>query len=370
MKKITQSLTLPIDRTFHASYDKKRINHDSINEMEDSKFHPMDKKTTLKDIAAICNCSVTTVSRALKKSPTISKAMQQRVSETAQKLGYIPNSLATSMRTGSTNTIAACLQDFRNPFFAAIAKYIESYSRKQGYFSLFTTTNEQPSHEYEVCKSLLEKNVDGILFFPIQRDTKAVELLIQQHIPLVLVGRYFDEIDTDYVISDDAQGAYLVTKHLISKNAKNILFMNVSNSISSARNREIGYLRALCEHGLTPHVLEGSMEYGKTREAIMDMADSLRHYDAIITFCDIMGFEAYHTLSGMGYRIPSDIMLASLDGLQQDIILPIELTCAGTNRRLMVEKSVNLLLDKIKGCSTDEKQHIMIEQYLLEGSTT
>ena len=332
----------------------------------------IEKKPTLKDIAALCNCSITTVSRALKKSPTISRAMQQKVSDTARALGYIPNSLATSMRTGSTHTIAACIQDFRNPFFSAIAKYTESYSRLHGYFALFATTNEQPSQEYEVCKSLLEKNVDGILLFPIQRDTKAVELLLQQNIPLVLVGRYFDEIDTDYVVTDDAQGAYLVASHLAKKNARHILFLNVSRRISSARHREAGYLRALEEHGLAPNIIETTMEFGRTRETLTAMRSQLPRYDAIMTFCDIMGFEAYHTLCSMGIRIPQDMMLASLDGLQQDIILPIELTCAGTNRRLLVEKAVNMLVDKIQEDAprSGPRQHIVIEQYLLEGSTT
>ena len=39
----------------------------------------MEKKPTLKDIASICGCSVTTVSRALQKSPTISEATQKKI---------------------------------------------------------------------------------------------------------------------------------------------------------------------------------------------------------------------------------------------------------------------------------------------------
>lgn len=330
----------------------------------------MEKKPTLKDIAMICGCSVTTVSRALQKSPTISEATQKKIAGIAKELGYIPNSLAMSMRTGYTNTIAACIQDFRNPFFSAMAKYIESYSRKLGYFALFSTTNESPDQEYHVCETLLQKNVDGILLFPIQQDTSAVELLIRQNIPFVLVGRYFDGLNTDYVLTDDAQGAYLVTQHLISRGAQRILFLNVSATISSARCRQSGYLRALDESGYTPHILEGSMVYGKTREILYSIRDELPQYDAIMTFCDIMGFEAYNALAKIGYRIPEDIMLASLDGLQQDIVLPIELTCAGTNRRLMAQKSMDLLLSKIRGSAPAEPQHICIEQYLLQGSTT
>jgi LacI family transcriptional regulator len=330
----------------------------------------MNKKPTLKDIAKICNCSITTASRALKRSHTISKSMQEKVQKTATELGYIPNDLATSMRTGSTMTIAVCLQDFRNPFFSAVAKYTEQYARTHGYFTLFVTTNEAPEQEYEACKSLLGKNVDGVLLFPIQHDTKAVELLIEQKTPFVLVGRYFDNIDSNYVISDDGYGAYLVTRHLISRNAKNILFLNAPEFISSSRERKHGYLRALEESGAKPHIIESSMEYGKTRELLISMGSKLKKFDAILLFCDMMGFEAYNTLNSLGYAVPKDILLAGFDGLQQDIILPIELTSAAIDRKLMVENAVDLLLQIINERNFADTEHIVIDQYLLEGHTT
>ena len=318
----------------------------------------------------MCGCSVTSVSRALKDSPTISAAMRAKIKETANSLGYIQNVAASSMRTGYTKTLAVCLQDFCNPYYAVIASYIESYARTLGYSVLFSTTNEQPMQEYEVCKTLIEKNVDGILFFPIQQDTRALTLLTEQQVPFVVVARRFADIDTDYVIPDDEQGAYLATEHLIEKGARKILFLNVSSSISSARERLLGYRKSMSEHGLEEHVLEGSMQFGHTRELIRKMHSSIRRYDAIFTFCDIIGFEAYHTLRSMGIHIPRDIKLISIDGLQEDVPLPVHLTSIGTDRRTMAQQAIDLLIRRINETEETPSEHIIVNPYLIPGDTT
>jgi len=334
----------------------------------------MNKKPTLKDIAQLCHCSITSASRALKNSPTISLELRKRVQETASRLGYIPNSLATSMRTGSTNTIAAILQDFRNPFFAVFAKYIEEYARDQGYTTLIITTNESAKKEYEACMTALGKNVDGLLLFPVQKDDKSVLLLNEQHIPYVLVGRCFQEIDTNTVLTDDEQGAYLITKHLIEKGATHILFLNSYRYIYSSRAREKGFQRALEHSTVMGDIVETSMDFGNTRNTLKGYLKDGHTYDAIITFCDLMGFEAYNTLHKMGLSIPEDILLASMDGLQQDIIFPVELTSAGTDRKEMTRHAIDLLLELIShkqaGKEKQESKKIILPQFLIQGETT
>ena len=330
----------------------------------------MKKKATLRDIANICGCSATSVSRALKDSPTISAATRARIKQTANELGYIQNLDASSMRTGFSKTIGVCLQDFCNPYYAVIASYIERYARSLGYSVLFSTTNELPMQEYNVCKNFIEKNVDGILFFPIQQDTRALELLQEQQIPFVVVARRFSDVDTDYVIPDDEQGAVLATEHLIEKGARNILFLNVSSSISSARERLQGYRKAIQDHNLEEHIVEGSMQFGQTRQLIREMHTSIRNYDAIFAFCDIIGFECYHTLRSMGIRIPREMKLISIDGLQEDVPLPVHLTSIGTDRRTMAQEAIELLIRKIHGQESTPHEHIIINPYLIPGDTT
>ena len=86
----------------------------------------MNKKPTIRDIAEICGCSANTVSRVLRGSTRISLALREKIARVAKEIGYIPNSLAESMRTGSTKTIAVIFQDFRNPFFGILPEHCGS----------------------------------------------------------------------------------------------------------------------------------------------------------------------------------------------------------------------------------------------------
>lgn len=339
----------------------------------------MGKNATLKDIAKICECSVTTVSRALKDSDTISIALRRKVKQTADELGYIPNSIASSMRTGFTKIIAIILQDFRNPFYSIMAKNIELHAHALGYSTLFLTTSESTQREVEAVTTVISKNVDGILLFPIQRDDKSARLLLQKQIPFVLVGRCFDHLDTNYVVTDDEYGAYIVTKHLLEKGRRKILFLNTHSFIYSARKRQEGYLRALEEYHLAHQadILEVSMEYGESGKAVKQLFQdkSANQYDAILTYCDLIGFETYFSLNQLGYRIPEDIALASIDDIHSDIIMPVHMTGAGCDRNAMAKEAVNLLMRIIQNEAsespaplTDNK--IMIDQYLVVGETT
>lgn len=331
------------------------------------------KKPTLKDIASICGCSVTTASRALKDSPTISAALRQKVHDTAQELGYIPNALAESMRTGSTKTIAAIIQDFRNPFFSIIAKHIEKYTQQKGYTTLFFTTNDSPEQEVSACRKALSKNVDGILLFPTQATSESTQLLLSQNIPFCSVSRHFEELPTNYVISDDISAGYLITRHLIDKSAKKILFINGPSYICTSVKREEGCRKALQEAGLSPSILYASLDYGATKTIVEEQFQTSAPYDAVLTFCDIMGFEAYSTLRSLNYHIPEDILLASFDGLQEDIIFPISLTSVGMHKQKLAECSVDVLLDLIEQpqeAPIKPRYKIMMEQFLIKGETT
>lgn len=328
------------------------------------------KKATLKDIARICECSVTTVARALRDSDTISVKMREKIHATANELGYIPNSLATSMRTGKTNTIGVILQDFRNPYFAVMAKYIEIYAREKGYNILFMTTNEVSSREMEACKSVISQNVDGVLLFPIQENDEAVRLMMSRHIPFVLVSRKFPKLDVNSVISDEYQGAKELTQHIIERGAKEILFLNGPSYVYNAGERARGYTDALKEAGLSPLIYETSTEYGKVNERIQQLQQESVSYDAVITFCDMMAYEAYFTLHQMGVKIPEEKKVAGIDGLYQDAYAPIDLTTAALDKQELAKQSVKRILELIEQNDEESGKDIILKQQLHVGETT
>jgi LacI family transcriptional regulator len=308
-------------------------------------------KVTLKELAAKCGCSITSVSRALKNDRSISKELREKVRKLADELGYVPNSIAESMRTGFTNTIAIILQDFRNPYFSIMAKYIEEYATSMGYSSIIMTTSEIPEKEINAVYTSISKNVDGVLLLPIQKDSESVKLLKKFRKPFILVGRYFEELETDYVIANDHKAAYLATRHLIEKGHKKILFISGHSYISSAVLRLKGFKKAMDEAGLhvdPEDVIEVSSAHGECRETLMQKLKEKHEYTAIFAFSDLLAHEALYTLRELGIQVPSEMAIVGIDDLQSHIIFPIKMTSVSSNVEKMAKESIKLLLKLIK----------------------
>jgi LacI family transcriptional regulator len=314
-------------------------------------------KVTLKDIAQMCGCSITSVSRALKNSDTISKELREKVQATTKELGYVPNLLAGSMRRGYTNTIAMILQDLRNPFYSLLAKYVEEYASSLGYTLIIMTTSESSEREYECVINAMQKGVDGILYLPIQHDARCLDILKKNSFPFVLVGRIFDGIESDYVVVDDKKGAYLAVDHLIKKGHKKILFLNTFMNIYSAQERYTGYQDAFRDNDLSFNSNDNiniSMDLGETQKAINSIFEKNAPYTSIFCFCDLIALEAIYSLRQLGLKVPDDVAVASNDDINSDIIMPIKITSASFSRRAMAKAAVDILCNHIKNKKDDE----------------
>lgn len=102
------------------------------------------KRPTIKDIAREANVSLATVSRALNHDPCVTDTMQARVMTTAKRLGYVPNSIAKSLKTNSTYTIGFLVSDISNNYYISIARSVEDIVSRQNYnLMLCSTGNRQ-----------------------------------------------------------------------------------------------------------------------------------------------------------------------------------------------------------------------------------
>ena len=90
---------------------------------------------TLKELAAILNVSVSTISKALNDSHEISESTKKRIKELAKLHNYQPNRIALGLKSGKTNTIGVILPSIQNPFFARVLFGIEKVIAQSSYSS-------------------------------------------------------------------------------------------------------------------------------------------------------------------------------------------------------------------------------------------
>jgi LacI family transcriptional regulator len=308
------------------------------------------KKTTLKDIALIAGVTINTVSRALKDKEDISGKTKKRIKKIAEELGYIPNNIAGSLRIGKTRTIAVIVPDIIDPLFAIWLKDIEKNLSDKGYNIFIINTDEDYEKEENAIILALSKNADGIILCPTQKEKKDIIFLKKNHIPFVLLGRRFDDIETDYAISEDIAGGYMATKHLIDSGKKRILFLNGNLFISSARERLEGYKKALHESAiaydekLTRNI---SITSGHPSKALRELIQDKIHFDAVFAFSDLMAWEVIYCLQDLGFHVPQDIDVVGYDNIQSRFFYPYPLKTVNYSKRVIAYSAVEALLKKI-----------------------
>ena len=74
-------------------------------------------RKTLKDVAEACHYTVNTVSRALRDDPRLPEETRAKIRETAIGLGYIRNSLASTLRSGKSGNVAVIVNHIHNLHF-------------------------------------------------------------------------------------------------------------------------------------------------------------------------------------------------------------------------------------------------------------
>jgi LacI family transcriptional regulator len=121
---------------------------------------------TIHDVAKRAGVASITVSRVINKSGPFSEDVRERVDAAIAEMGYVPNTLARSLRSKRSNTLALVVTDITNPFFTSIARGVEDTASDAGFTVIYCNTDESEAKEKKYLSMLLQKQVDGILLVP------------------------------------------------------------------------------------------------------------------------------------------------------------------------------------------------------------
>ena len=121
------------------------------------------EKITISDIARELNITAATVSRALNDHPGIKDSTKKAVKETARKLNYQPNKIASSLRLGRSKIIGVIIPSAEINFFGSVVHGIEKVANENNYNVLIYQSNEHIEFEKKGVKTFLQSRVDGVL---------------------------------------------------------------------------------------------------------------------------------------------------------------------------------------------------------------
>lgn len=329
-------------------------------------------RITLKDIALRSGYTVNTVSHALRGKSDISAATRRKIVALAQEMGYVGNTLASSLRSGRSGTIAIILSDVVNPHFGNVVDNIESYLRAAGYTAIVLCTGDVAEQECRAVRTALSHLADGVLICPSQLSLQPIMMLRQSGIPFVIMGRQFEGQVDNQVLCDDEGGAYLLTQYLLEQGHRRVLYIGGDAQFSSQRERESGYRRAMAQAGLgIGKQLTAPFErYQRLEErgALIELIDEFQP-TAVFAFRDAMAWTLINQLRRAGMRVPEDLSVAGFDYIAQRLgfLSPLTTVAAqGDTYAIVAVKRLMELLQK----SDQPPQTIRLAMRLIDAQST
>ncbi len=273
------------------------------------------KDVTIYDIAKELNLSTSTISRALRNNPSISKKTINKIKKTAKDMGYRPNTLAASLRGNKSNSIGILVPTVTQPFLSSLISGIEIVAQKAGYNVIIAQSHDSYEDEVALTKALYGSRVSGIICSLAMHTKKTTHFqkFIDKKIPLVFVDRIPKDITASQVMIDNFAAGHKATSHLISQGCTRIAYLAAGSEHGIFNERKKGYINALKEANLPVDEeliikLKG-VTHDYAIEATNKLLDLKNPPDGIFAPTDNLGVGAIKCANKRGIKIPEELAI-------------------------------------------------------------
>jgi len=276
------------------------------------------KKVTINSVASHAGVSKKTVSRVLNNEPNVSAATREKVLKVFKELDYTPNPIARGLAQ-NRSFIVGCLYDNPSKSYITRVQTGALAACKENNYNLLIHPCELRGDDLinDIEQLLQTSRLDGVVLTPPFGDfEKLANFLKAKKIPYARVASALLEDDSISVRSNDEQGAYEITEHLISLGHKSIAFIKGHPDHSATQQRFKGYRRALADHKIEFDerlVEEGNFSYHSGVDSARSILDLSPRPTAVFASNDYMAAAVLKLATQRQLRVPDDISIAGFD---------------------------------------------------------
>jgi DNA-binding LacI/PurR family transcriptional regulator len=276
---------------------------------------------------------------------------RDRVRQAMKELGYVYNRAAASLRTQHSDAIGVVLTNIINPYFAEFATGVQDILTSRETVPLLAVSGEDRDLQHRLVKSLVERNVDGIVLIP-AHGTTPNDLPDLLGTPLVLMARHLNGVDADYVGAQNREGGYAAAEHLCSHGCRRIAFVGGYADSSAREERARGVEEFLNEHGLTlnaEHSVVCEPARPPAREAALRLLTNDPGIDGFVCFSDVVAFGVLDAIADMGRSIGSDVRVIGFDDVHDAELNRPSLSSVAVPARETGRRAAQLVLERAAG---------------------
>lgn len=310
------------------------------------------QKATINDVARIANVSKSTVSRVLNGATNVDPVLRQRVLSAIDQLDYQPTRAARVLKKDLNDLIGFVVPKITDTIFGAILQSAEqlAYEHKMGILA-YSTADDLDRQQMYLDNLQAEKPAGIVLVSAPNTAPRVITNLQAQGIPIVLLDRKLAGVEADCIASDNFQGAYNATAHLIANGHDRVATIAGLQSTSSGVERLNGYRYAMSaakRHIHPQWVQYGNFDRHQSYEALKTLVDLKHPPDALLVANDEMMIGVLYAIRDLNIRVPDELALVGFDELPlADLLLP-SLSTVEQPAAAMGHEALRLLLERIQ----------------------
>jgi len=308
--------------------------------------------STIKDVAKLAGVSPSTISKFM-NGGNVREENAEAIREAIAALDYRVNPFARSLKTQRSRSIGVLLPDMTAPFYGSVVTSLDKALRERGYHTLISCYSSNHGLERDNLRYLISTGVDGLVYIP--EDLSAdefYELTAHRNVPVVQVDRMIQGVDSDVILVDNSEIMYNAVSALINKGHRRVGIITGPKSVFTAKERQVGYLRALSDH----HVLYDDLLFisdentfatgyrgGRTLLSLEDKPTAIitTNYDITVGLVTIT--------REMGVRLSEDVDIVGFDCMEVCTIMNPPLPVIQQPEQKIGQTAAEYLLERLDG---------------------
>jgi LacI family transcriptional regulator len=307
------------------------------------------RPVTLADLAREAGTSASTASRALSGRGYVSDSVRDRLLAVADRLGYVPNASAQTLKHRTSRVVGVVLSALDNQFYAGLAAGIEQVLREANYQMVVLGDRSDPDEELAGVRTFIAMRTPGVIMTPV--GAEASRLLRSHGTAVVEVDRRLATVPCDAVLIDNERGGREATMHLVGQGHRRIALLGVDTDWTTDAGRLKGYRTALrnaripYDRRLVASIPVRAPDIEARIEALLDAASPTAFFAANNALAE----HAWRVLRRRGLKIPGDISLVGFDDVPWMEMVDPPITVVDQPTVELGRSAARLLLRRLHG---------------------
>lgn len=321
---------------------------------------------TIKDVAREAGVAISTVSNVINQVDNVSEETKKRVQDAVEKLKYVPNFNARSLKSNKKNTVGLFLSSIQGDFYQKLVQAVHIQCKIAGFMLNIYVSNENTSEE--IYGMILSSGVEGAIIMNESLSDEYIERIARVHMPMVFIDR---EQCGEYISSvtvNNYGGAEMGMEYLIKQGHRRIGYIHGIESMDDAE-RFRAYLDVMKKYNLPVDeniILNGFFEeaiaFSEMRQLFFK---GVELPDAFFCANDEMAWGCIRALSTVGVSVPDQISVLGFDNSILAQYYQPALTTVGNPVTELGTKSAQELIRLMRKEGESEGRSISLESTLM-----